>query len=46
MYFQSDMQKNQKIGLPSMKLYLMDMDEAIKHELSRISQVHHGLSQC
>ncbi|PKY35778.1 hypothetical protein RhiirB3_457126, partial [Rhizophagus irregularis] len=31
---QSDMQKNQKTGLPPMKLYLMDMDEATKHESS------------
>ena len=33
---QFDTQKNQKTGLPSMKLYLMDMDEATKHESSRI----------
>ena len=33
---QSDTQKNQKTELPPMKLYLMDMDEAIKHESSRI----------
>jgi hypothetical protein len=32
----SDMQKNQKTGLLSMKLYLMDMDEATKHESSQI----------
>lgn len=36
MHSQSDMQKNQKTGLPPMKLYLMDMDEATKHESSRI----------
>jgi Poxvirus A32 protein len=30
------MRKNQKTGLPPMKLYLMDMDEATKHESSRI----------
>uniref|UniRef100_U9TDS8 Uncharacterized protein n=1 Tax=Rhizophagus irregularis (strain DAOM 181602 / DAOM 197198 / MUCL 43194) TaxID=747089 RepID=U9TDS8_RHIID len=34
MGFQSDTQKNQKTGLPPMKLYLMDMDEATKHESS------------
>jgi Poxvirus A32 protein len=28
-------QKNQKTGLPPMKLYLMDMDETTKHESSR-----------
>ena len=33
---QSDTQKNQKTGLPPMKLYLMDMDEATKHESFRI----------
>jgi DNA helicase HerA-like ATPase len=35
MHFQFDTQKNQKTGLPPMKLYLMDMNEATKHELSR-----------
>ncbi|GET67376.1 uncharacterized protein OCT59_022619 [Rhizophagus irregularis] len=34
MGFQSDTQKNQKTGLPPMKLYLMDIDEATKHESS------------
>ena len=29
------MQKNPKIGLPPMKLYLMDMDETIKHTSSQ-----------
>src|SRR6266498_3825350 len=33
---QSVMRKNQKIGLPPMKLYLMDIDEATKHESSQI----------
>jgi hypothetical protein len=33
---QSDTQKNQKTGLPPMKLYLMDMNKATKHESSRI----------
>ncbi|CAG8760821.1 2038_t:CDS:1, partial [Acaulospora morrowiae] len=32
---QSVMQKNRKKELPPMKLYLMDMDEATKHESSR-----------
>src|SRR5215469_7002055 len=32
---QSDTQKNRKKELPPMKLYLMDMDEATKHESSR-----------
>src|SRR5438034_6565280 len=32
----SDTKKNQKTGLPPMKLYLMDMDEITKHESSRI----------
>ena len=36
---QSNMQKNPKTGLPPMKLYLMDMDEATKHKSSRI-QTH------
>src|SRR6266542_4379910 len=36
MHFQSDMQKNQKTGLPPMKLYLMDMDEATKHKSFQI----------
>src|SRR5256885_3438379 len=36
MHSQSDTQKNQKTGLPPMKLYLMDMDEATKHESSQI----------
>ena len=36
MDFQPDTQKNQKTGLFPMKLYLMDMDEATKHESSRI----------
>jgi hypothetical protein len=31
----SDMQKNQKTGLPLMKLRLLDMDEVTKHESSR-----------
>ena len=35
MHFQSDTQKNQKTELPPMKLYLMNMDEATKHELSQ-----------
>src|SRR6266542_458838 len=30
------MEKNQKIGLPPMKLYLIDMDEATKYESSQI----------
>ncbi|GBC18632.2 uncharacterized protein OCT59_015457 [Rhizophagus irregularis] len=34
MHFQSDTQKNQKTGLPPIKLYLIDMDEATKHESS------------
>ncbi|GET50302.1 hypothetical protein GLOIN_2v1827941 [Rhizophagus irregularis DAOM 181602=DAOM 197198] len=33
---QSNTQKNQKTGLLPMKLYLIDMDETIKHESSRI----------
>ena len=32
---QSVMQKNRKKELPPMKLFLMDMDEATKHESSR-----------
>ena len=36
MHSQSDTQKNQKTELPPMKLYLMDMDEATKHESSQI----------
>ena len=36
MHSQSVMRKNQKTGLPPMKLYLMDMDEATKHESFRI----------
>ena len=32
---QSDTQKNQKTGLPPMKLRLLDMDEVTKHESSR-----------
>jgi hypothetical protein len=32
----SDMQKNQKTGLPPIKLFLMDMDEVTKHESSQI----------
>ena len=36
MHSQSDTQKNQKTGLPLIKLYLMDIDEATKHESSRI----------
>ncbi|GBC48727.2 hypothetical protein RIR_jg25259.t1 [Rhizophagus irregularis DAOM 181602=DAOM 197198] len=32
---QSDTQKNQKTGLPSMKLRLLDIDEVTKHESSR-----------
>src|SRR6266480_7418425 len=35
MHFQSDMQKNQKTGLPPIKLRLLDMDEVTKHESSR-----------
>src|ERR1043166_7046993 len=35
MDFQPDTQKNQKTGLPPMKLYLMDMDEATMHASSR-----------
>ena len=35
MHSQSDTQKNLKTGLPPMKLYLMDIDEATKHESSR-----------
>ena len=35
MHSQSDTQKNQKTGLPPMKLYLMVMDEITKHESSR-----------
>jgi hypothetical protein len=31
---QSNMQKNQKTGLPPMKLRLLDMDEVTKHESS------------
>ena len=34
MVSQSDTQKNQKTGLPPMKLYFMDMDETTKHESS------------
>ena len=30
----SDTEKNQKTGLPPIKLYLMDMDEATKHKSS------------
>ena len=47
MHSQSVIQKNQKTGLPPMKLYLMDMDEATKHESSRIQsfcQSFKGLS--
>ncbi|GBB94718.1 hypothetical protein RclHR1_02400014 [Rhizophagus clarus] len=42
-------QKNQKTGLPPMKLYLMDMDKAksTNHpKFNLILQVHHGLSEC
>ena len=35
MHSQSDTQKNQKTGLPPMKLRLLDMDEVTKHESSR-----------
>ncbi|UZO04196.1 uncharacterized protein OCT59_024587 [Rhizophagus irregularis] len=35
MLSQSDIQKNQKTGLPPMKLRLLDMDEVTKHESSR-----------
>ncbi|PKC51723.1 hypothetical protein RhiirA1_483134 [Rhizophagus irregularis] len=31
MHFQSDMQKNQKIGLPPIKLRLLDIDEVTKN---------------
>ncbi len=36
MDFQSNMQKNQKIGLSFIKLYLMNIDEVIKHKLFQI----------
>jgi hypothetical protein len=32
MDFRSDTEKNQKTGLPPMKLRLLDMDEVTKHE--------------
>src|SRR5436190_2781728 len=35
MHFQFDTQKNQKTGLPPIKLRLLDMDEVTKHESSR-----------
>ncbi|PKY61857.1 hypothetical protein RhiirA4_487421 [Rhizophagus irregularis] len=35
MHSQSNTQKNQKTGLPPMKLHLLDMDEVTKHESSR-----------
>src|SRR5437868_15453699 len=35
MGFQFDIQKNQKTGLPPMKLHLLNMDEVTKHESSR-----------
>jgi hypothetical protein len=44
---QSDTQKNQKTGLPPMKLRLLDMDEVTKHESSRVQlfcQSFKGLS--
>ena len=36
MNFRSNTEKNQKTGLPPMKLYLMDMNETTKHKSSRI----------
>ena len=47
MVSQFDTQKNQKTGLPPMKLRLLDMDEATKYEPSRIQlfcQSFKGLS--